>query len=401
MAKKTSDLRPDTVATHAGLRPWENHGIVNPPVYHASTILYPTVAELKGRAGRKFEKGVYTYGRAGTPTSEPLEEAVAALEGGFGAVVTSSGLSAVTVALMAHLAAGDHLLMVDSVYGPTRNFCDKVLKRFGVETTYYDPLVGAGIDALIRDNTRVVYLESPGSHTFEIQDVPAIAAAARAGGAAAIIDNTWGTPLFLKPFALGVDVSVHAATKYIVGHSDAMMGMVVCADEAGYRRVKGCAYDFGQCAGPDDVYLALRGLRTMPVRLRRHQESALVVARWLQGRPEVARILHPALEDDPGHALWRRDFTGACGLFGVLLHPVPPAALAAMLDEMELFHMGYSWGGYESLAVPYDPRPIRTATGWDEPGQLVRLHIGLEDTADLIDDLGRGLDRLTAAAKAG
>jgi len=389
---------PETVATHAGLKPWDNHGIVNPPVYHASTILYPTVADLKSIASRRFEKGVYTYGRMGTPTSVALEEAVAALEGGYDAVVTSSGLSAVATALSACLSAGDHLLMVDSVYGPSRIYCDRVLSRFGVEVTYYDPLIGGGIAGLLRENTRLIYLESPGSHTFEVQDVPAITAVAKARGITTMIDNTWGTPLYLKPFDLGVDVSVHAATKYIVGHSDVMMGMIVCADQATYLKVKTHAYETGQCAGPDDMYLALRGLRTMPVRLKQHFHNGLTIARWLQDRPEVARVLHPGLEDDPGHALWKRDFSGACGLFGVVLAPCPPEAVAAMLDHMDLFRMGYSWGGYESLAVPSDPRAIRTATEWTQPGPMIRLHIGLEDPDDLIDDLSRGFDRLTAAA---
>ena len=389
---------PETVATHAGLKPWDNHGIVNPPVYHASTILYPTVADLKSIASRRFEKGVYTYGRMGTPTSAALEEAVAALEGGHDAVATSSGLSAVATALSACLSAGDHLLMVDSVYGPSRNYCDKVLARFGVEVTYYDPLIGDGIAGLLRDTTRVIYMESPGSHTFEVQDVPAITAVAKARGITTMIDNTWGTPLYLKPFDLGVDVSVHAATKYIVGHSDVMMGMIVCADQATYLKVKTHAYETGQCAGPDDMYLALRGLRTMPVRLKQHFHNGLAIARWVQDRPEVARVLHPGLEDDPGHDLWKRDFTGACGLFGVVLNPCPPEAVAAMLDHMDLFHMGYSWGGYESLAVPSDPRAIRTATEWTEPGPMIRLHIGLEDPDDLMDDLSRGFERLAAAA---
>lgn len=390
--------RPDTVATHAGLDPWANHGIVNPPVYHASTILYPTVAELKARGARRFERGVYTYGRIGTPTSAALEQAVAALEGGHDAVATGSGLAAVATALQAFLSAGDHLLMVDTVYGPSRVFCDRVLARFGVEVTYYDPLIGGGIEALLRDNTRVIYMESPGSHTFEVQDVPAIAAVARARGITGMIDNTWGTPLYFKPFEHGVDVSVHAATKYIVGHSDAMMGIVVCGDRDRYLTVKTHAYETGQCAGPDDLYLALRGLRTMPVRLKQHYASGLEIARWLAARPEVARVLHPALEDDPGHALWARDFHGACGLFGVVLEPCPPAAVAAMLDHMDLFRMGYSWGGYESLAVPFNPAGLRTATRWSEPGPMIRLHIGLEDPADLIDDLARGFARLAAAS---
>jgi cystathionine beta-lyase len=287
--------------------------------------------------------------------------------------------------------------MADSVYGPVRALCDTTLRGLGIETTYYDPLIGAGIAALIRPSTRVIYLESPGSLTFEVQDPRAIAAAAQAAGCLTMLDNSWATPLFCKPLALGIDVSIQAATKYIVGHADAMMGLVLCR-EAHYRRLKTVIHGLGYCAAPDDCYLALRGFRTLAVRLARHGATGLALARWLAGRPEVARVLHPALPEDPGHVLWRRDFSGTCGLFGFLLKPCPPAALAAMLDGMRLFGMGYSWGGYESLLIEVKPRTLRSATPWAEAGPLLRLHAGLEDPGDLIADLEAGFARLRAAA---
>lgn len=386
-----TDMKDDTKIVARGRDPEANFGIVNPPVYHASTITFPNVAALERRSELHVR-----YGRLGTPTTFALEEAVAELEGGANAVITSSGLAAIATALTSFLRTGDHLLMVDTVYDPGRKFCDRVLTRLGVETTYYDPLIGAGIGDLIRPNTRVVYTESPGSQTFEVQDIPAIAAAAHDAGAVVITDNTWGTPLYFKSFAHGADVSVHAATKYIAGHSDVMLGLVV-GTEATYPALKTAVTLWGQCAGPDDVYLTLRGLRSMSARLGRHQENALVVARWLAERSEVARVIHPALAHDPGHALWSRDFTGANGLFGVVLaKPYGKHAMAAMLDNMQLFALGFSWGGYESLIVPADP--ARTATKWQAPGPLLRLHIGLEDTEDLIADLADGLARLETAS---
>lgn len=389
--------RPATILAHAGRHPRENHGMVNPPVYHSSTVLWPTVAAMDAsHAG--FEHGVYSYGRVGTPTSEAFEDAVAAIEGGHGAIAVSSGLAAVNVALTAFVKAGDHVLVTDSAYGPTRRYADSVLSRFGVEVEYYDPLVGAGIESLFRGNTRLAYLESPGSLTFEVQDVPAIAAAARSRGVLTALDNTWATPLGFDAFGHGVDVTVHAATKYMVGHSDAMMGIVGAREKSIWLKLKSFAVTSGHCAGPDDLYLAQRGLRTMGVRLRQHQENALEIARWLQARPEVSRVLYPALPQDPGHALWRRDFTGASGLFAIVLQPASAPQVAAMLDGMELFQMGASWGGYESLILPTHPEKIRTATRWDAEGPGVRLHVGLEDPADLIADLEAGFDRLRAAA---
>lgn len=385
-------MKDDTLLTHAGLDPFANHGIVNPPVYHASTVLFPTLDTFLGYGNARVR-----YGRRGTPTTFALEEAVARLEGGDGAVVVPSGMAAVAAALLACVKTGDHILVTDSAYQPTRNFCDITLKRFGVETEYYDPLIGGGIAGLMRPNTSVVFVETPGSQTFEVQDVPAIAEAAHAGGALVIADNTWGAGYYFRPFDKGADISAHAATKYIVGHSDAMMGLVVCKDAAIHKQVREDAQRFGMCAGPDDMYLALRGLRTMGVRLARHYENGVKIARWLKARPEVIRVMHPALADDPGHALWKRDFTGASGLFGFVLKNTDRNALAAMLDGMKLHGMGYSWGGFESLLIPTWPDKARSATNWAPGGQTMRIHVGLEDPDDLIADLETGLDRLNKA----
>ena len=379
----------ETLLAHVGRDPAANHGVVNPPVYHASTICYPTLAAYEAAEQTPFDGT--RYGRRGTPTTFALEEAVAALEGGFRAIAVPSGLSAITTTLLALLQAGDHLLMVDTVYQPTRRFCDVVLKGLGIETTYYDPLADVG--PLIRANTKVIFLESPGSLTFEIQDVPAIAAAARARRITTAIDNTWSAGLLFRPLDHGIDVSIQAATKYIVGHSDAMLGLIVC-NEAAYLRVKRASAFLGVSVGPDDCYLALRGLRTLAVRLPHHDRTARAVAHWLAGRPEVAHVRHPALPDCPGHALWRRDFTGGNGLVSFVLHPVGRDRLAALLDGLELFALGASWGGYESLVIPFDPRPARTATVWPHQGPCLRLHCGLEDADELIADLSAGLDRL-------
>lgn len=373
-----------------GREPSEYHGFVNPPVYHGSTVLAPTTKDLINHTPR------YSYGRRGNPTSDALEEALKTLDGSAGVVLCPSGLSAVSTALLSCLSAGDHLLMVDSTYQPTRQLCDKVLGRFGIETTYYDPLIGAGIETLIRPNTKAVYLEAPGSQSFEMQDVPAIAEVAHRHGATVLLDNTWATPLFFDAFGHGIDLSIQAGTKYIVGHSDAMFG-VVSASRKAWPALKGFHGDSGQCVAPDDIYLAMRGLRTMGVRLRQHQESALRVAKWLAKRPEVQRVLHPALEGDPGHAIWKRDFKGSSGLFSIVLQPAPMEAIGAFLDDLKFFGLGYSWGGYESLALPFDCKTYRSATSWDPGGPCVRLHIGLEDVADLIGDLDAGLARFRAA----
>jgi len=352
-------------------------------------VTRPTLAEYRNR---DYTKDI-VYGRMGTPTQKALEEAVALVEGGDHAIAVSSGLASITIALSAFVQQGDHVLVTDSAYAPTRNFCNNVLAKYGVETTYYDPLIGGGIADLIQDNTKVVFTEAPGSQTFEVQDIPAIAEAAHARGAVVINDNTWGTPLYFKSFARGIDVSVHAATKYIVGHSDAMLGVIVTT-KAHYKTILDNFRFWGQHAAPDDCYLGLRGLRTMGVRLKQHQENATTVANWLKSRPEVSRVLYPALPDDPGHELWKRDFEGACGLFGVVLKDhFEDEQLARMLDRLELFAMGASWGGYESLILP--AAPLRTATTWDAEGSLLRLHVGLEHPDDLIADLEAGFARLT------
>lgn len=386
-----TDVSIDTLLTAVGRNPFANHGIVNPPVYHASTIVYPTVAALRHADATPYDGT--RYGRRGTPTTFALEEAVAALEGGARSIAMPSGLSAVTTALLAFLGRGDHVLVADTVYFPTRRFCDTVLAKYGIAVTYFDPC--ADIGPLFRPETRVLYMESPGSLTYEVQDVAAATEAAHARGVVAILDNTWSAGVTFKPFAHGVDVSVQAATKYIVGHSDAMLGVITTTD-AMFPRVKRMTSLLGTAAGPDDCYLALRGLRTVAVRLRRHAETALAVADWLVDRPEVARVLHPARTDTPGHDIWKRDFSGANGLLSIELRPCGADAVAAMLDHMELFAMGYSWGGYESLIIPFDLSTARTATRSTGRGPCLRLHCGLEDPADLIADLSAGFERLNA-----
>lgn len=386
-------MKDATLVTIAGRDPERQHGVVNPGVYHASTILFPTLAAMEAA---RPEHGNY-YGRYGTPTTAALEGAIAKLEGGFRSTVVGSGKTAISGTLLALLSQGDHLLVTDSVYAPTRQFCAGTLARLGIETTFYDPLIGADIAALIRPTTRLVFTESPGSLTFEIQDIPAIVAAAHARGCLVVTDNTWASPLYFKPFEHGVDISVQAATKYIGGHSDLMMG-VVTTTEAAHERVWRGLMEVATVAAPDDCYLALRGLRTLAARLERHQASALRIAAWLRARPEVLEVRHPGLPDDPGHAIWQRDYLGSSGLFGFILKPVPKPALAAFVDHLELFGMGWSWGGYESLLIPARPTTYRTATPWEHKGLLMRIHVGLEDSEDLIRDLDRGFARLAAAA---
>ena len=388
-------LKPDSRLVHAGRRSELYHGIVNPPVFHASTVLFPTLDALEGASPDAH--GSCYYGRFGTPTRFLLEEAIGELAGGYATLAVSSGYGAVTQSLLAFLSPGDHVLITDSAYMPTRAFADRFLIPWGVEVDFYDPAAGAGIAAAIRSNTRVVFTESPGSLTFEMQDIPAIAAAAHAAGAKVLLDNTWAGPTLCRPFEMGVDVSIQAATKYIAGHADVMMGAISCATEADFLKVRKSIALMGDAVGPDDAYLALRGLRTLSVRLARHHETAIALADWLKDRAEVARVLHPALPEDPGHAIWKRDFSGASGLFGFVLEPGPRAALAAMLDGMRLFGMGYSWGGFESLLLPAHPRETRTATRWRDKGQLIRIHAGLEDVTDLIADLEDGLTRFGAA----
>jgi cystathionine beta-lyase len=385
-------MRKETIVTTLGCAPDEHRGVVNMPPYRASTILFPTLAEFE--AADRGECPYATYGRYGTPTTESLENTIAQLENADKAIVLASGLAAILLPLMTFLKSGDHLLMVDTVYGPARRFCDYELKRFGVETTYYDPHIGAGIESMIKSNTRMVYVESPGSLTFEMQDIPAIAKVAHAKKLLVVGDNTWATPFYMKPFELGIDISIHSATKYISGHSDLVMGTVSCKEEH-YLPLLRTFRNTGATPGADNCYFAQRGLRTMAVRLKQHQESAMMIATWLKKRPEVETVLYPALPGAPGHDIWKRDFTGACGLFAIMLKDKPaPKQLSAMLDKMELFGMGYSWGGFESLIIPISPK--RTATAWPYKGQGLRLHIGLEHPDDLLADLERGFARLKA-----
>jgi cysteine-S-conjugate beta-lyase len=378
--------RPRTNLVLAG-RDYTEHGMVNPAVYRASTITFPDVDTLNHR------KQPYVYGRRGTPTSRAFETAVAALEGGHDCHATPSGMAAIATALLAFLKPGDHLLMTDTTYHPCRHFCDTMLKSFGVETEYYDPLIGARIATLLRPTTRVVYCESPGSQTMEVQDVPAIAAVAHKAGAIVMLDNTWSGGHYFKAFAHGADVSIQAATKYLVGHSDAMLGVVTCNKQT-WDQFHDAYGNMGMFAGPDDMYLALRGMRTLDVRLERHMKSALDLAEWLRARPEVETVLHPGLSNASGHTLWKRDFTGSSGLFSIVLKPHAEDAVAHMLDGLELFSMGYSWGGFESLIVPFSPH--RSASTWSMKGQALRLHVGLEDVEDLKDDLIAGFERLRA-----
>ncbi len=391
-----SNLSPETKVAHLGRDHKDSHGFVNLPIYHGSTVLYETYDEFRNSEAKRQQRDQVVYGRYGTPLSFALENAIAELEGANGAVTVSSGLAAITESLKAFVSQGDHILVTDSVYQPTRKYCDHVLARFGVEVSYYDPLIGSDIKDLIKQNTSVIFVESPGSQTFEIQDLPAIADVAKENGITTILDNTWATPLYLKPFDLGIDVSVHAATKYITGHSDAMLG-IISTNEACYDRIRDSVRLSGQCAGPDPIFLGLRGLRTMPTRLKQHWKSGIKVAEWLAGRPEVARLIHPALPPHPGHDLWQRDFTGASGLFAFILHDVSDDAVGRLLENTQLFGMGYSWGGFESLLIPFDPRSYRTATEWNAEGPAFRIHIGLEDPDELICDLQIGFDAMNVS----
>jgi cysteine-S-conjugate beta-lyase len=388
--------RPATQVVQGGRREEWTTGIVNTPVWRASTILYNSVADLK-RGVQTNEDGKLFYGRRGTPTQWSLADALTGMEpGAAGTMLYPSGVAGVAAALLSVLKPGDELLMVDSAYDPTRAICEGLLKRFGVSTQYYDPMIGAGIEALVTDSTAAIFMESPGSLTFEVQDVPAIVATARAKRIATLIDNTWATSLLFQPLALGVDLSILACTKYIVGHSDVMAGAVT-ANEARWQGLRKTSQQLGQVMSADDAYLAARGLRTLDVRMQRHEESALRIAHWLEEQPEVARVLHPGLSSCPGHVHWKRDFKGASGLFSFVLNGGDDAARAALIDDLAHFGIGYSWGGYESLALPVDPQKYRSATVWNAAGPVVRLQIGLEDVEDLIADLRVGLDRFAAA----
>ncbi|HYI39504.1 MAG TPA: cystathionine beta-lyase [Allosphingosinicella sp.] len=389
------DKRPDTKLVHGGRRKEWRGRTVAPPVHRASTILFDSVAEMRAAAPRF---GQYYYGLHGTPTHWALAEALTEMEpGAAGTMLYSSGLAAVTAALLSVLSAGDELLMTDSAYGPTRRFCDTFLKRYGVTTLYYDPLIGAGISELIGERTKAIFLESPGSLTMEVQDVPAICAAAKGKGIATLLDNTWATPLFFPALAAGIDLSILAGTKYIGGHADVMLGSVT-ANSDWYPTLERTSWDLGQSVSPDDAWLCSRGLRTMSVRLRQHEASALRIARWLETQPQVAAVLHPALPDCPGHEIWKRDFKGASGLFAFTLKGGGDSERTRFIEALELFGLGYSWGGYESLVVPADPERIRTATRWEAEGPLVRLQIGLEDSDDLIEDLAAALGAYRAAS---
>jgi cystathionine beta-lyase len=384
----------ETRLVTAGRDPKAQKGFVNPAVFHGSTVLYPSAEDLHAH------RAEYTYGRHGSPTTRALQDVLMKLEGPqcAGVGIAPSGLAAISTTLLAVLKAGDHLLVCDNVYRPTRNFCNGLLARYGVETTYYDPMVGAGIEKLFKPNTRAVLVEAPGSQSFEMPDIPAIAAVTHARGALVIDDNTWATPLYHRSLDLGVDISMQAATKYIGGHSDIMFG-TISANAKAWAVITENIRLLGVCAGPDDVYLALRGVRTLSVRLAQHYRSGLEMARWLAARPEVAQVLHPALESHPGHAIWKRDFTGASGLFSIVLKPAPQQAVDALLDTVKLFGMGFSWGGFESLVIPFDCNGYRTATKWAPGGPTLRLHIGLENVDDLKADLDRGFAALKAASK--
>lgn len=378
----------ETLLTHAGSKPDEYHGAVNVPPHRMSTIVFRTYDEFE-----KVPNVPYSYGRAGTPSSAAFEEGIAAIEGAYRSVATCSGLSAILTALMAFTQAGDHILVTDNCYGPGRKTCEEILRRFGVDVEYYPPMIGADIEKLFRPNTKLVFMEAPGSLTFEVQDVGAITAAAKKAGIKTAIDNSWATPLFFRPIEFGIDVSVMSATKYISGHSDVMLG-VVSANEAAWPQVKRAALMLGLCGGSEELYLGLRGLRTLNVRLQQHQKNALDIAKWLAAQPQVKRVNHPALPSCPGHDNWKKYYKGSSGTFSIILHQTDRHKIAAMLDGMDVFNLGFSWGGFESLLFPEQPQPCRTAEAWTEEGFSLRLHIGLEDVEDLRADLAAGLARL-------
>lgn len=394
MTDKTADgtQKPsqETVLTHTGRKVDEQFGFVNTPVYRGSTVLFKTLDEIENPHPR------YEYGRMGNPSSDAVEAVITELEGAAGTVLAPSGLSAITLALLSVLEAGDEILVTDSAYFPTRRFGDNILKRLGVSVRYYDPRSVSGLAALVTDKTRLIYVESPGSLTFEVQDLPAIAGVARPRGIYVVVDNSWATPLYHKPLALGADMVIHAGTKMIVGHSDAMFG-TVSANERSWAALRKTHVQLGLCASPDDCFLAARGLRTLALRMKEHSAHALELAHWLEGQPAVAAVYHPALKSHPDHGIFERDFSGSGSIFGVLLAPAPRAAFAAMLDGLTLFGLGFSWGGYESLCLPVHPEKVRTAVKWTAEGHMIRLHVGFEGMDDLKADLAAGLDRYRAA----
>jgi len=385
--------RKDTLLATGGRNRRTSFDFVNPPLVRGSTVLHDDVADMEQRVHNRLDgaDGVTTYGIYGTPTHHAFYEALSELEGGYRSWALPSGLAACTMSILAFVRHGDHVLVPDNVYGPTRRFALQALPRYGVQTTIYDPCIGAGITELMRPETRVLFMESPGSLTFEMQDVPALAAAARARGITTIVDNTWATPLNCQPIALGADVVVHAATKYIGGHSDLLMGTITTT-EAAWPAVRAAMHQYGMTTSPDDIALAHRGLRSMGARLRQHAAAAMRLIEWLRAQPEVERILYPALPDDPGHALWKRDMSGASGLFGIALRPLVRDRFNALIDGLQLFGRGYSWGGYESLMIP--AMPERSVIAVPFGGPLARISAGLEDPDDLIADLAEGFARL-------
>ncbi len=396
-------MKRKTRLVHKGRNPLLHGGSVNPPIYQTSTVIHPTLesyhAAERGKAYYEESQGGnaldFSYGTAGTPTTFALQEALRDLEGGEACVITSSGLSAITIALLSFLSAGDHLLMVDTVYGPTRRFCNKVLKRLNIDTTFYAPNIGAEISELIQDNTKIIFMEAPGSLTFEMQDVPAIVKVAKSKNIITMLDNSWATPIYFNPIEHGVDISLQAITKYIGGHSDIIMGAIITKGDDVTNKILSYYRNFGETAEPSSCYLALRGLRSLSARMERHQRSVFTILRWLKERPEVAKILYPALEGSPDYKRWKELFSGAASLFSVVLDKkYTQEQLSNMIDGMKYFGIGASWGGYESLVLDFDPSSIRTATKWEETGSCVRFYIGLEDTDDLIEDMGNAFDRL-------
>ncbi len=380
--------KPNTILTHAGSKPSEYHGAVNVPVHRMSTIVFNSYEEFE-----KVPNVPYSYGRAGTPTSAAFEEAIASIEGAYKSVSTCSGLSAILSVLCAYTQSGDHILLPDNCYGPARKSAEAILRKYGVEVEYYPPMIGAGIVKHFKKNTRLVYMETPGSLTCEVQDIGAIVAAAKKAGIKTAIDNSWATPLFLRPLDLGVDASIMSATKYVAGHSDAMLGVVSCTEES-YPAIRKSAQMIGYCGGSEELYLGTRGLRTLHVRLAQHQATGLKVGEYLSKHSAVKRLLHPAFASCPGHENWKKYYKGSSGTFAVILHETKHEKIAAMLDGMKLFRLGFSWGGFESLLFPEQPHPIRTAEKWTEPGFSLRIHAGLEDPDDIIEDLENGLKKL-------